>query len=174
MKTINKPLQIQWHEGEQRIREETQWLCKIIDTFSEKEKHPPSGCRHCYLRNIATLIVQGNISATEIKKDESLESFWLPLFSHSRSKIYHGSDWHQETMERIENHLITQSFQVVREPTLQQGRADLGAYKYGELDLLIEVGTVSLYKLAINLMVMERFTYLIVPNDDLLIEFIKP
>ena len=172
--TKPKPIQIQWHEGEQRIREEIVWLTRGIDTFLDKETHTPSGCKHCYLRNIATLIVQGDIFATELRKSESLRSFWLPISSPPKQRIKHGSDWHRETMERIEHHFTTKNSKIVREPTLQQGRADLGVYKSGELDLFIEVGTVSLYKLMVNLMAMKNFVYLIVPSDDSLVEFVVP
>jgi len=55
-------------------------------------------------------------------------------------------------------------FDVVREPTLHQGRADLGVYKKGTPDLFIEVGTTSLRR---------NFIYLIVPNDEKLIEFTR-
>ena len=171
--TNPKPIQIQWHEGEQRIREEVLWLRKVIDTFLDKEKHTPSGCKHCYLRNIATLIVQGDILATEIRRKGSLDSFWLPISTPPKRRVHHGRDWHRETMERIENHFTVKKCKLAREPTLQQGRADLGIYKSGELDLFIEVGTVSLYKLMVNLMAMRNFIYLIAPNDDLLIEFVK-
>lgn len=163
-----------WHEVEKQIREEILWLSKVIDTFVEKEKHAPSGCKYCYLRNIATLIVQGNILANEIKKDGTLDSFWLPPSPTPTERVYHGSDWHRETMERIEHHFTMQGYRVIREPVLQQGRADLGVYKSGELDLFIEVGTISLYKLMLNLTTMRRFTYLIVPSSELLVEFTKP
>ena len=164
---------VQWHEGERRIREEILWLRKVIDTFMDKEKHAPSGCKHCYLRNIATLIVQGDVLATEIKKGTGLSSFWLPLSPVPGKRVHHGSDWHRETMERIEHHFTRQNYNAIREPVLQQGRADLGIHKSGELDLFIEVGTISLYKLMMNLMVMRHFIYLIVPSSDLLIEFRK-
>lgn len=163
-----------WHEAEKQIREEILWLSKVIDTFVEKEKHAPNGCKYCYLRNIATLIVQGNIFAKEIKKDDALDSFWLPLSPAPKRGVYHGSNWHRETMERIEHHFETQGYEVIREPTLQQGRADLGVYKPGELDLFIEAGTISLYKLMMNLTTMKKFTYLIVPSNELLVEFTKP
>ena len=76
-------------------------------------------------------------------------------------------------MERIENHFLVQGFRVEREPVLQQGRADLGVCKDNCPDLFVEVGAVSLFKIMINLVTMKNFIYLIVPNDDVLIEFVK-
>jgi len=50
----------------------------------------------------------------------------------------------------------------------------LGVYKEGKANLFIEVGTTSFYKLWINLEQMKKmknFVYLIVLNDDKMIEF---
>lgn len=60
---------------------------------------------------------------------------------------------------------------MVREPNLYWGRADLGVYKKRRHALFIEVGTVSLLKLFINLRSMRNFIYLVMPNDEKLIEF---
>ena len=63
----------------------------------------------------------------------------------------------------------------MREPDVYGGRADLGVFKKGKPNLYIEVGTTSLYKLWLNLArkSLQKFTYLIVPDDDKLIEFVK-
>ncbi len=76
-------------------------------------------------------------------------------------------------MDKIENHFLSLGFKVVREPDVFGGRADLGIFKKGTPNLYIEVGTVSLYKLWLNLArkKLQNFKYLIVPNDDKLIEF---
>lgn len=77
-------------------------------------------------------------------------------------------------MEKIEQHYKFLGFEVEREPTLNYGRADLGVYKKSEKTLLIEVGTIQLYKLWHNLHTLPTDTiYLIVPNDEKLIEFQK-
>ncbi len=85
--------------------------------------------------------------------------------------MHHGGEWHQETMAKIEKHFIYSGCKVEREPTIRWGRADLGVYKNGSLNLYIEVGTVSLFKLWMNLSLVKDCVYLIVPNDDKLIEF---
>lgn len=163
-----------WDIVEKRIREEKNWLEFAIDTFSKEEKNAPTGCRECFLRKIAILIISGKVKAKEIKKSPKLKSFWLNKKGSkikNKKKIYHGSGWHKETMKKIEDHFLSLGYKVVREPDLNYGRADLGIYKKAERDLLIEVGTTSFYKLWRNLETMKHFTYLIIPNDDKLIEF---
>lgn len=168
-----KTLWKHWDTVEKKIKEEMIWLRNTIDTFLQEEKNAPVGCRECFLRKIAILIVSGRVKASQITKNPPLKSFWLDIKNKNKKgkKIYHGSDWHRETMKRIENHFIYLGYEVLQEPDLNQGRADLGVYKNGEKDLYIEVGTTSFFKLWRNLETMKHCTYLIVPNDNKLIEF---
>lgn len=164
-----------WDTVEKKIKEEMDWLRTNVDTFLKEETSAPMGCRECFLRKIAILIVSGQIKATQITKVPLLKSFWInkrKTYKGNGKKISHGSDWHRETMEKIENHFLRLGYKVVREPDLHHGRADLGIYKKGEKDLLIEVGTTSFFKLWINLEQMKGSTYLVIPNDDKLIEFV--
>jgi len=172
-----KTLWKHWDIVEKKIKEETIWLKNNIETFLQEEKNAPVGCRECFLRKIAILIVSGQVKASEITKNAPLKSFWLDIKNKKNEKerkIYHGSDWHRETMQRIERHFLHLGYEVLREPDLNHGRADLGVYKKGKQNLLIEVGTTSFFKLWRNLETMRHCTYLIVPNDDKLIEFIRP
>lgn len=180
MKQNMSPISIgvTWHEAERRIQEEINWLRSSIATFSNIESYAPLTCRECLMRKIAVLIVSGKVKASEIKRIPPLESFWdikdkRKIRNKKKPKIYHGSDWHRETMEKIENHFLSRGYEVIREPTLQWGRADLGVYKKGEPDLMIEVGTTSFFKLWINLDQMHHFIYLMVPDDNELIEFVR-
>lgn len=173
IQSMNKSLP--WDEVEKLILNEIIWLRNNIETFHKEEKNAPVTCNDCLLRKIAILIVSGKVTATEIKKSSKLKSFWDNqgcVSKNNNLKIYHGQNWHRETMENIENHFISQGFKVVREPNLQWGRADLGVYKQREQDLMIEVGTTSLFKLWLNLAKMKNITYLIIPNDEKIIEFI--
>ncbi len=120
-----------------------------------------------FLRCIAVLIVSGQVKATEIKREPQLKSFWN---TKKRVKIKKNK---VRKRHGIENHFLSRGFEVSCEPTLHQGRADLGVYEKGKANLLIEVGTTSLFKLWLNLKQKKHFTYLIFPNDDKLIEFIK-
>lgn len=163
-----------WDVVEKGIKKEMNWLRRAIDTFSDKEKGPGLGthyCRECLLRKIAILIISGKIAATELTRKPPLKSFWQAQ-KRRKKGISHGEEWHSKTMGQIENHFIRQGYKVIREPTLRWGRADLEAYKKNKQSIIIEVGTTSLFKIWINLETMKRFTYLIVPSDDKLIEFI--
>lgn len=170
-----KTLWKHWYMVEKKIEREVEWLENSIATFSKEEKAAPKGCHDCFLRRIAILIVSGEVEAKEITKSLPLKSFWInkKVKRMNVPRKRHGSDWHVETMNKIENHFRCLGYKVFREPDLHQGRADLGVYKKGERDLLIEIGTTSLFKLWINLKQRRNFTYLIVPNDDKLIEFTR-
>ena len=164
-----------WVTVERKIQEEIDWLRKVVDVFSEKEKAAPLGCRECFLRRIAFLIVSGKVKAREITKSQSLRSFWISAGgSRNNKKIHHGGEWHRNTMKKIENHFLALGYRVVREPNLHHGRADLGVFKEGEQDLYVEVGTTtSFYKIWLNLEAMKDFVYLLVPDDSRLIELKK-
>ena len=172
-----KTLWKHWDTIEKKIREEINWLENNVDTFFKEEKTAPKGCRECFLRRIAILIVSGQVKATEITKIPSLKGFWVnkKIKRKDISKKRHGSDWHKETMDKIENHFLCLGFKVTREPDVYGGRSDLGVFKKGKPNLYIEVGTTSLFKLWLNLerKSIQNFTYLIVPNDEKLVEFVK-
>lgn len=177
MPSLPKPKTLwkHWDIVEKKIKEEMIWLQNDIDTFLDKEITAPKGYRECFMRRIAILIVSEQVKAKEITKTPILKSFWINKKSNKkiRSKMHHGSDWHKETMARIENHFLSLGFKVVREPDVFGGRADLGVFKKGKPTLYIEVGTTSFFKLWLNLARKrkQKFIYLIVPNDDKLIEF---
>ena len=164
-----------WDTVEKKIKEEIIWLQTNIDTFSNKERTAPTGCRECFMRRIAILIVSGQVKVKEITRTPLLDSFWVDkkVKRKNISKKRHGSDWHSKTTDKIENHFLSLGFKVVREPDVSGGRADLGVFKKGKPTLYIEVGTTSFFKLWLNLARkrIKNFTYLIVPNDDKLIEF---
>ncbi len=170
-----KTLWKNWNTVEKKIEEETFWLNNAINTFFKEEKGAPMGCRECFLRRIAILIVSGKVKAKEITRSPILKSFWInkKLRKKNKTKKCHGSDWHQETMEKIESHFLSLGFKVDSEPEIHGGRADLGIFKKGKPNLYIEVGTTSFFKLWLNLerKRIKKFIYLIVPNDDKLIEF---
>ncbi len=177
MKSKTSNNQLSWQETELRISEETVWLGNVIETFFNEERNGILDCKNCLLRKIALLVVSGVVKAKEIEREPPLKSFWTATTSKKsanrfqRPKMRHGGDWHRDTMGAIEYHFLIRGYEVEREPNLHWGRADLGVYKNGEQDLYIEVGTTSFFKLLTNLTTMRDFIYLIVPNDDRLIEF---
>lgn len=170
-----------WDEVEKQIYKEIDWFRNTIDVSPASEKNIPiESCSDCLFRRIAISIISDKLSAKEVAKSPTLSSFWekkqknVKCKKMGRPKMRHGKGWHRNIMQKIESYFLYQGYEVVREPNLYWGRADLGVYKEGEKDLLIEIGTTSLFKLWINLEVMENFDYLIVPSDYKLIEFTVP
>lgn len=175
---------LSWDEVENKIEEEVRWLHNSLSLFHNnphqelKDLSVQYGhCNECILRKIAMLIISGQVKAREFFKSELLSSFWSQRFSDDRGHdntspvIYHGKRWHSEKMEIIEDHFLSQGCDVVLEPNIHWGRADLGIHKKGEKDLIVEVGTTSVLKLFINLKKMKNTIFLIVPDDEKLIEF---
>ena len=75
-------------------------------------------------------------------------------------------------MDVVTEYFENQGFEVIPEPFLNEGRADLGIYKDGHMDLFIEIGTTSAYKLWWNLQMLTNSKILLVPNEKRAIEFI--
>lgn len=177
MPKINKKEIRGWLAVEDRIKKEILWLQNVVDVFSTNSKNNTAQCDRCALRNIALLIGGGQIEAKEIRRHPRLKSFWKPLNNdHKKLGRYAGrSDWHKSTIRLIENHFIAHGFRVAREPEMTHGRADLLIFKKNQQNLFVEIGTISSFmKLYLNLKRLpNRSLYLLVPGDDLLIEFIK-
>ena len=74
-------------------------------------------------------------------------------------------------MDVITEYFENQGFEVIPEPFLNTGRADLGIYKNGHMDLFVEVGTTSAYKLWWNLQMLVNSKILLVPDEKRAIEF---
>jgi len=165
---------LSWDKVEKLIQDEMRWLDSSVSTFFTEAKDTAGRpiCKNCVLRKIALLIIYGEVEAKEITKENGLKDFWKPGVIHTKGKK-HGQEWHSSTMAKIESHFLSQNFEVEKEPDLNWGRADLGAYKKENPPLLIEVGTTSLYKICMNLSDMKNFVYLLVPDDERLIEFRK-
>lgn len=83
----------------------------------------------------------------------------------------HGGGWHKRMMGVITEYFERQGFEVILEPFLSQGRADLGIYKDGHTHLFIEIGTTSAYKLWWNLQMLTNCSILLVPDEKRATEF---
>jgi hypothetical protein len=83
----------------------------------------------------------------------------------------HGGVWHRKMMDVITEYFTNQGFEVIPEPFLSQGRADLGIYKDGHMDLFIEIGDTSPRKLWWNLQMLTNCRILLVPDENRAIEF---
>ncbi|GAI09112.1 unnamed protein product, partial [marine sediment metagenome] len=83
----------------------------------------------------------------------------------------HGGSWHRRMMDVITEYFENQGFEVIPEPFLSKGRADLGIYKDGYTDLFIEIGTTAAYKLWWNLQALTNSKILLVTDERRAIEF---
>lgn len=126
------------------------------------------------LRKIAILIVSGKVGATEFISDNGNKDLWDNLTENKNlAKISrHGRIWHKKMMDVIHEYFKLQDYKIIQEPILNYGRADLGIRSNNNPSnpIYIEVGTVSLFKLWCNLSIMKIATFLIIPNENKVIE----
>ena len=160
-----------WHVVEEAIKRESEWLRRVV-VQSATEKIP--GCDECQytFRKIALLIIIGKVEAKEFTADDG-HDLWDGLTQgHSIAKsAWHGGDWHKKMMDVITEYFERDEFEVIPEPYLSKGRADLGIYKDGYMDLFIEIGTTSVYKLWWNLQMLTDCKILLVTDESRAIEF---
>lgn len=174
MQTMNrKPREmgLSWHLVEEGINREVEWLRRVIHQHVG-EKIP--GCDNCpyTYRKIALLIITGKVKAKEFAARER-HDLWDDLTrKHGIKKLArHGGEWHRKMMGILTEYFENQGFEVIPEPFLNKGRADLGVYKDSHKDLFIEIGTTSVYKLWWNLQMLTNSKILLVPDENHAIEF---
>lgn len=160
----SKSKSLPWNVVEEAINKEIKWLEEIIidSPFKKEEKE----CRKCIFRRIAVLILSGKINVKDIKSSVS-------LWGKNRSFIMgkpHGKEWHSEMMRLVASYFQSLEYEVAVEPNLSFGRADLGVYKEGKRNLFIEVGTVSISKLLLNLKSMKGSDILLVLDSNHAVE----
>jgi len=160
-----------WHIVEEAISRESKWLERVIEQ-TVIGKVP--GCDDCgyTFRKIALLIITGRITAKELIARDG-HDLWDDLTQKHgiKKSARHGGVWHRKMMDLLTGYFAKQSFEVIPEPFLSQGRADLGIHKDGYTDLFAEVGTLSPYKLWWNLQMLTNSKILIVPGEKRAIEF---
>jgi len=171
--TLAKSLEtgLPWHIVEGAINRESQWLERVIEQTSIDEVPGCDKCRYTF-RKIALLIITGRITAKEFIARDG-HDLWDDLTNkHSiKESARHGGGWHRKMMDLLTEYFSKQGFEVIPEPFLSQGRADLGIYKDGYTDLFVEVGTISPYKLWWNLQMLTNSKILLVPDEKRAIEF---
>lgn len=165
----NSSKNLPWNLVEKAIYEESKWLRNNLSASPFRKDNHNFGLGKKYIyRRLAILIVSGKIKARDIKTNSSL---WKENEKMEIGKK-HGEAWHSSMMEIIGGYFQSLNYKVVTEPTLNIGRADLGVYKKDlEKNLYIEVGTISLTKLLVNLESMKNSILLIVPDAEHAIEF---
>jgi hypothetical protein len=171
--TLAKSLEtgLPWHIVEGAINRESKWLERVIEQTSI-DKVP--GCDDCpyTFRKIALLIVAGKIKAKEFIARDG-HDLWDDLTQKHgiKGSARHGGVWHRKMMDLLSEYFSKQGFEVIPEPFLSKGRADLGTYKDGHMDLFVEVGATSAYKLWWNLQILTNCRILLVPDEKRVIEF---
>jgi hypothetical protein len=160
-----------WHTVERAINGEIEWLKRAIEQTVIGKVPGCDDCRYTY-RKIALLIVTGRITAKEMIARGG-HDLWDDLTQKHgiKKSARHGGIWHRKMMDVLNEYFTKQGFEVISEPFISQGRADLGIYKEGYIDLFVEVGDTSAYKLWWNLQVMANCSILLVPDENRAIEF---
>jgi hypothetical protein len=159
-----------WIDAEDEIVKIIADLKENISVMPERYRSDESlksliKCDDCLLRKIAVLIISDFIKIEKIL----LKDFWPNFyFDKSERPLHsHGADWHRKMIDSVAQYIGKDK--VVIEPILDYGRADIGIDK----SIYIEVGTVSLFKIWYNLMVMSKCTFILIPNDDFIIKLEK-
>ena len=160
-----------WHVVEEAVNREIGWLERVIQQVSIDKVPGCDECRYTF-RKIALLIITGKIMAKEFIAREGRD-LWDDLTKKHgiKESAHHGGSWHKRMMGVITEYFENQGFEVIPEPLLSKGRADLGIYKDGHTHLFIEIGTTSAYKLWWNLQMLTNCRILLVPDEKRLIEF---
>ena len=163
-----------WHIVEEAINHEIEWLERVVEQTVIGKVPGCDDCRYTF-RKIALLIVTGKIKAKELIAREG-HDLWGDLTKKYgvKKSARHGGIWHRRMMDVLTEYFANQSFEVIPEPFLSQGRADLGIHKDGHMDLFIEIGDTSPYKLWWNLQMMTSCRILLVPDEKRGIEFTYP
>lgn len=161
-----------WFNVEKAIRQEITWLkSKVFVQRDFENDKPPFLNEDFLLRKIAILIVSGIIYGAEIKVKQG-NDFWNNCKNSEKSELKdHGGRWHKTMMKSIFNYFRNITSDIVVEPMLRYGRADIGVKLPGD-SLYFEVGTISsFFKLWYNFSTMKNITMIIIPSGDYLIEF---
>ena len=171
-----------WNIIEKAINKEMLWLKENIFVMPEKFRHNnPSflECDTCILRKIAILIISGDINCTEFMVNNH-KSFWENFSEQSilnRTSI-HGGEWHRKMMDVVINYFKNNPIKVnldeiIIEPALTYGRADIGLRIKENKNIYIEIGSISsFFKLWYNLATMKNSIFLIISFEDKIIKFI--
>jgi hypothetical protein len=160
-----------WHIVEEAISREIAWLERVIERTVIGKVPGCDECRYTF-RKIAVLIITGRITAKELIAGDG-HDLWDDLTEKRgiKKSARHGGVWHRKMMDVITEYFANQGFEVIPEPFLSQGRADLGIHKDGYSHLFIEIGDTSPYKLWWNLQMLTNCRILLVLDEKRAIEF---
>jgi len=159
---------MEWKNVEKNLSDTINFLKNNI-LLSPYHQNNPIKCNDCLFRLISILIASGKAKVNKIKYKHN------NIWAHSKTKLntnnrkLHGAKWHSKMMLLIENYFQYNNYNVQNESNLYYGKSDL---YIPVLNIYIEVGTISLYKLYNNLLNMRNCKIIIVPSENYLIEFI--
>jgi hypothetical protein len=160
-----------WHTVEEAINREIKWLERVIEQTVVGKVPGCDDCKYTF-RKIALLIITGIIKAREFIARDG-HDLWDDLTQKHgiKKSARHGGIWHKRMMDVATEYFEKKGFEVIPEPILSRGRADLGVYRDGYMDLFIEIGDTSPYKLWWNLQMLTHSKILLVPDEKRAIEF---
>lgn len=172
--------ELPWHIVETALFKEKDWLLHAFDfgqqrkiTQEENSAATPLSADEM-LRQIAISVLRGDICARQLIS-KKINGLWIENNNEDweifHTKERHGEEWHKAMMNIIKRHFMENGFEVINEPFLSQGRADLGVYKNGCRNIYIEIGSTSLLKTWINLHTMPSSVFLFVPSAYYVLEF---
>ncbi|MDD5144830.1 MAG: hypothetical protein PHW72_01780 [Candidatus Pacebacteria bacterium] len=164
-----------WGTIENAIKNETAWLKGSLAIMPESYKDNPPLLKSDDLifRKIVILVLSGRVKLFEFDGPVEKSSISEVENNPNQTKFRHGKEWHNSTMKKIHNYLVSKGCRISTEPQLSYGRADLGVISPdGKISAYIEVGTVSLFKLWYNLSVMNDVSILVIPSENKMLKFI--
>lgn len=157
-----------WKNVENKLMEISDFLKQNLE-FSPYTQNDPIQCHDCLLKMTSILIASDKIELNKLRYEKN--NLWRTDNENNyiKNKKGHGAKWHHNMMENIENYFNLNNCNVYVEPNLHYGRADLYVH---DINTYIEVGSVNLYKLYLNLYFMNDCKILIVPSEYYSLEFI--
>ena len=157
-----------WNLTEKNIKKEMVFLKDNVQ-LSPFSHSDPIKCADCLFRTLATFIVSGRIKVNKVNYQD--DDLWGKSLSISVSNMVkaHGAAWHDTKINIIKKYFEIKGFKTQPEARLFYGRCDLGVR---DLGIFIEVGTINIYKLYLNLLNMKKSRILLVLSDSSLLEFI--
>ena len=163
-----------WKEIENDLIKISEFLKQNLE-LSPFTQNDPIQCKDCLLRMISILIAQNKIQMNKLYYERNI--IWQTNLDsadqeHRRTKQQHkkhGAEWHHNMMNLIKNYFLSNNKEAIPEPDLHYGKADL--YIKG-INTYIEVGSIGLYKLYINLVYLSDCKIIIVPSEYYSLEFL--
>lgn len=161
-----------WHIVEKAVQNEQSWLMQTLDFDTREREFPIRVSRDTLMRQISIAIVSGKIRAREYKTSK-MNSLWTTNFKNwelGASEERHGGEWHRAMINLVRKNFEQMNYEVISEPNLNYGRADLGVYKKDAPNLFVEIGTTSLFKTWFNLHTLPNTIFLFVPSVYVAVE----